>query len=164
MDIAFEVAVARLAFSDRLGAHPADRWFIGPAWPLDGEAALVTLAVRNELIVDAPRHQPRRRTALRAPMIFLRVGHELRSRQRQLSCVGQTPQLSEPPPTGLSDYCLEHPNTELVPVEDTGGPTCCVCTALRVAELADSWGILGADGQDRNLTKEEFVRSLLAQS
>jgi hypothetical protein len=64
----------------------------------------------------------------------------------------------------MSDYCLDHPNTELVPAEDTGEPTCWICTALRVAKLADSWGVIGPDGQDRQVTKEEFVRGLLAQA
>jgi hypothetical protein len=33
------------------------------------------------------QHQPRRPTALRARMIVTRVGHGLRSRQRQLPCL-----------------------------------------------------------------------------
>lgn len=61
-------------------------------------------------------------------------------------------------------FCAEHVNTELVPAEDTGAPTCWVCTALRVAELADSWGVIGPDGQDRQVTQEEFVGRLLAQA
>jgi len=32
------------------------------------------------------------------------------------------------------------------------------------AELADSFGIIGPDGQDRVVTKEEFVEGLLAQA
>jgi hypothetical protein len=40
--------------------------------------------------------------------------------------------------------CPEHPNTALVADEDTGEPTCWVCVAIRVAELADSFGIIGA--------------------
>lgn len=62
----------------------------------------------------------------------------------------------------MSDYCLEHQNTELVPAEDTGEPTCWVCTALRVAKLADSFGIIGTDGQDREVSKTEFIERVLA--
>lgn len=64
----------------------------------------------------------------------------------------------------MPDYCPEHANTELVPAEGTGEPTCWVCTALRVAELVDSWGVIGPDGQDRVVTKAEFVERLLARA
>lgn len=63
----------------------------------------------------------------------------------------------------MPDYCLEHVNTALIP-DETGAPTCWVCTAIKVAELADSFGIIDPDGQDRVVTKEEFVESLLAQA
>jgi len=46
--------------------------------------------------------------------------------------------------------------------EDNGELTCWVCQALRVAELADGFGIIGADGQDCVVTKAEFVERLLA--
>jgi hypothetical protein len=64
----------------------------------------------------------------------------------------------------MSDYCVEHPNTELFAAEDTGGPTCWMCQALRVAELADSFGIIGPDGQNRLVTKEQSVEGLLARA
>ncbi len=64
----------------------------------------------------------------------------------------------------MSDYCVEHPNTELFAAEDTGEPACWVCQALRVAELADGFGIIGTDGQDCVVTKAEFVERLLARA
>lgn len=74
MDAAFELAVARLALADRLAADPADRW-LRRARPLDSDVALVTRAVCNDLTADVPHHQPRPPTTLRAPMIFLGMGH-----------------------------------------------------------------------------------------
>ncbi len=64
----------------------------------------------------------------------------------------------------MSDFCLDHPNTELYVAEDNGELTCWVCLALRVAERADSFGIIGPDGQDRVVNKEEFVERLLARA
>jgi hypothetical protein len=61
-------------------------------------------------------------------------------------------------------FCAEHVNTELVPAEDNGELTCWVCVALRVAERVDSWGVIGPDGQDRVVTKAEFVERLLARA
>jgi hypothetical protein len=75
MDIALEIAVARLTLSDRLAADPADRWLIRRARPVDAEVTLVTGAVCNDLTADVPHHQPRPPTPLRAPMIFLGMGH-----------------------------------------------------------------------------------------
>lgn len=62
----------------------------------------------------------------------------------------------------MPNYCLAHPNTELVPDEDTGEPTCWVCVAIRVAELADSFGIIGVDGLDREISKTEFIERVQA--
>lgn len=59
-------------------------------------------------------------------------------------------------------FCPEHVNTELVAAEDTGEPTCWVCTSIRVAGLADSFGIIDADGQDREVSKAEFIERVLA--
>ncbi len=64
----------------------------------------------------------------------------------------------------MSDYCPEHPNTELVPAEDTGEPTCQVCVVLRIVDRVDSFGITGADGQHREVTKAEFIEHMLAQA
>lgn len=75
MDIAFEVAVARLALSDGLAAYPAERWFISHARPVEGDGALITRAVCNDLTADMFQHQPCRPTALRAPMIVLGMVH-----------------------------------------------------------------------------------------
>lgn len=57
----------------------------------------------------------------------------------------------------MPDYCRAHPTTELIAAEDTGEPTCWVCVTIRVAELADSWGIIGPDGESREMSKEEFL-------
>ena len=61
-------------------------------------------------------------------------------------------------------FCPEHPNTLLVPAEDTGAPICWVCTAICVAELADHWWVGGADGQDREVRKAEFIEGVLARA
>lgn len=61
-------------------------------------------------------------------------------------------------------FCPEHPNTALFTDEDTGNPTCWVCVTLRAAELADSWGIIGSDGQHREVSKAEFMEHAQAQA
>ena len=60
----------------------------------------------------------------------------------------------------MPERCQDHPNVELTPAEDSGAPTCWVCVAVRLAELADSCGIIGPNGQER----EDFVRNLLTQA
>jgi hypothetical protein len=61
----------------------------------------------------------------------------------------------------MPDYCLAHPTTELIAAEATGEPTCWVCVTIRVAELADSVGIIGPDGESREVSKETFLERLL---
>jgi hypothetical protein len=64
----------------------------------------------------------------------------------------------------MPDYCPEHPNTEIVADEDTGIPICWVCVALQIVDRVDSFGITGADGQHREVTKTEFIESVLARA
>jgi hypothetical protein len=45
---------------------------------------------------------------------------------------------------------------------DDGTPTCWICVGLRLAELADTHGIIAPDGLERRVSKEEFVQRLRA--
>jgi hypothetical protein len=64
----------------------------------------------------------------------------------------------------MSDYCQDHPAIELIPAEDSGAPTCWVCVGIRVAELADTCGLIGPDGESREVSREEFVACLEADA
>jgi len=61
----------------------------------------------------------------------------------------------------MPDDCLAHPTRELIAAEEAGKPICWVCITFRVAELADSLGIIGPDGKSREASKETFLDRLL---
>jgi hypothetical protein len=59
-------------------------------------------------------------------------------------------------------HCPNHPRIALVADEE--GPVCPVCVTIKIAEGADSWGIIGADDQPSEVSQAEFVEYVQARA